>query len=48
MTRLTPTTTALLVVDVQERLAAAMQPARLESVVRNTGILLDAASQLSA
>jgi nicotinamidase-related amidase len=46
MNRLIASTTVLLVVDVQERLAAAMPAARLESVVRNTGILLDAASHL--
>jgi nicotinamidase-related amidase len=46
MNRLTPATTALLVVDVQERLAAAMPPARIEALIRNTGILLDAAAHL--
>jgi nicotinamidase-related amidase len=44
--RLSPATTALLVVDVQERLAAAMADARMEALVRNAGILLDAASHL--
>jgi nicotinamidase-related amidase len=46
MNRLVPGTTALLVVDVQDRLAAAMPAARLEALVRNAGILLDAASHL--
>jgi nicotinamidase-related amidase len=46
MNRLTPATTALLVVDVQERLAAAMPPARMEALTRNAGILLGAASSL--
>jgi len=46
MNRLAPGTTALLVVDVQERLAAAMSSARVETLVRNAGILLDAASHL--
>jgi nicotinamidase-related amidase len=44
--RLSPATTALLVVDVQERLAAAMSAERIAAVVHNTGILLDAASHL--
>lgn len=38
--------TALLVIDIQERLGAAMDPAKLERVVRNTGILLQAAKTL--
>jgi nicotinamidase-related amidase len=46
MNRLTPATTALLVVDVQERLAAAMPEARMEALIRNAGILLDAAAHL--
>jgi nicotinamidase-related amidase len=46
MNRLVPATTALLVVDVQDRLATAMPAARLEALVRNAGILLDAASHL--
>jgi nicotinamidase-related amidase len=46
MTRLRPETTALLVVDVQEKLAAAMPPARVDTLVRNASILLDAASAL--
>jgi nicotinamidase-related amidase len=44
--RLSPGTTALLVVDVQERLVAAMREGRMEVLVRNAGILLDAASHL--
>ena len=36
----------LLVVDVQERLAAAMAPEARESVIRNAGILLQAATRL--
>jgi nicotinamidase-related amidase len=46
MERLVPESTALLVVDVQERLAAAMPEAALERLVANTGILLDAAKIL--
>jgi nicotinamidase-related amidase len=46
MTRLQPETTALLVVDVQEKLAAAMPSARVDTLVRNVGILLDAAVHL--
>ena len=46
MDRLTPASTVLLVVDVQERLAPAMPAARLESLVRSAGILLDAALPL--
>ena len=43
---ITSLTTVLLVVDVQERLAPAMPPARLESLVRSVSILLDAAEAL--
>ncbi len=43
MERLVPESTVLLVVDVQERLAAAMPPNALERLVHNTRILLDAA-----
>jgi nicotinamidase-related amidase len=46
MDRLSPASTALLVVDVQERLAPAMPPARMDALTRNVGILLDAASHL--
>ena len=46
MDRLTVGSTLLLVVDVQERLASAMPPARLDAVLRNAGILLDAAERL--
>ncbi|HUS28605.1 MAG TPA: isochorismatase family protein [Kofleriaceae bacterium] len=37
---------ALLVVDIQERLAAVMQPAVLEQVVRNTVVLIETANRL--
>jgi nicotinamidase-related amidase len=37
---------ALLVIDIQERLAAAMPEAVLAQVLRNTAILIDAAQQL--
>lgn len=37
---------ALVVIDIQERLAAAMVPASLEAVVRNTRILIRAAARL--
>jgi nicotinamidase-related amidase len=47
MERLVPESTVLLVVDVQERLAAAMPPATLERLVTNAGILLDAAARLN-
>ncbi|MCL2726005.1 MAG: isochorismatase family protein [Polyangiaceae bacterium] len=46
MDRLIPETTALFVVDVQEKLAAAMPPAAIENVVHHTSILLDAARLL--
>jgi nicotinamidase-related amidase len=46
MNRLTPATIAFLVVDVQDRLAAAMPAARMEGLTRNAGILLDAAAVL--
>jgi nicotinamidase-related amidase len=46
MDRLTPSSTVLLVVDVQERLAPAMPPARLEALVKNVSILLGAAEAL--
>jgi nicotinamidase-related amidase len=41
--RLEPRSTLLLLVDIQERLAAAMPGATLERLVKNVGILLDAA-----
>jgi nicotinamidase-related amidase len=46
MNRLSPQTTVLLVVDVQERLAAAMPAPRMDALGRNAGILLDAAAHL--
>ncbi len=46
MDRLIPERTCLLVVDVQERLAAAMPEAALAKVVTNTCILLEAAELL--
>lgn len=46
MDRLDPTTTLLLVVDVQEKLAAAMPEDALSMLLKNAGILLDAASAL--
>jgi nicotinamidase-related amidase len=44
--RLTPDSSVLLVVDVQERLAAAMQKEAVDRLVRNVGILLEAAKLL--
>ncbi len=46
MDRLVSDTTALLVVDVQERLAGAMQEGALARLVRNVSLLLDAAKIL--
>jgi nicotinamidase-related amidase len=46
MTRLEPASTLLFVVDVQEKLAAAMPEASLARLVHNTCILLDAAKLL--
>jgi nicotinamidase-related amidase len=46
MERLDPATTVLLVVDVQEKLAAAMPAEAMASVARNIGILLDGAKAL--
>jgi len=48
MQRLNPQTTAVVVVDVQERLAAAMPAAQLQEVVRSASILLEAARLLGA
>ena len=48
MERLRPTSTVVLVVDIQEKLAAAMPPETLAEVVKNTGILLDAAKAVGA
>ncbi len=45
-TRLVRERTALLVVDIQERLCAAMDPQRLDGVRRNTVILLESAKVL--
>ena len=46
MERLVAATTAILVVDVQEKLAAAMPPAALDELVKNAGILLETADAL--
>ena len=46
MERLNPSSTVLLVVDVQEKLAAAMPEEALERLVKNTGILLETARVL--
>lgn len=46
MERLDPRTTLVLVVDVQEKLAAAMPEDALATLVKNTGILLEAAKAL--
>src|SRR5688572_25615361 len=46
MQRLDPASTVLLVVDVQEKLASAMPEETLAALVKNTGILLDAAKIL--
>jgi len=48
MDRLDPSTTLILVVDVQEKLAAAMPPDALAGLVKNTGILLETAKLLGA
>ena len=46
MDRLDPSTTVILVVDVQEKLAAAMPEEALAALVKNTNILLEAAKAL--
>jgi nicotinamidase-related amidase len=46
MERLLPESTAILVVDVQERLAAAMPEAMMAELVKNAGILLETAQAL--
>lgn len=46
MDRLEANTTVILVVDIQEKLASAMPADVLSNVVRNVGILLDAAAEL--
>lgn len=46
MERLLPASTALLVVDVQEKLATAMPAEALAELVKNTGILLETAEAL--
>lgn len=48
MERLRPSSTVVLVVDIQEKLAAAMPPESLAEVVKNTGILIDAAKAVGA
>ncbi len=47
MTRLVPHSSLIAVVDIQERLAAAMPRAALEQMVKNVNILLEAAKALS-
>lgn len=47
MDRLRPASTVLVLVDVQERLAAAMEPAAYGQVLANGALLLDAARILS-
>jgi nicotinamidase-related amidase len=46
MERLVPSDTVILVVDVQDKLAAAMPQARLAGLLRNAGILLETARLL--
>jgi nicotinamidase-related amidase len=46
LARLEPSSSLLCVVDAQEKLAAAMPPASLERLIKNTCILLDAARLL--
>ena len=46
MERLVPAATALLLVDVQEKLGAAMPQAMMSELVKNAGILLETAEAL--
>lgn len=48
MTRLEPKTTAIIVVDIQERLAPAMPPEALQAVIRSSRILIAASKLLGA
>jgi len=48
MNRLEPNETALVIIDVQERLAAAMPKLALDQLVRNVCILIEAAQRLGA
>lgn len=48
MKRLLPKETALVIIDVQERLAAAMPKDALDQLVKNVGILVEAATKLGA
>jgi len=46
--RLVPQSTLVLVIDIQERLAAAMPPAQMEALVRATRIIVEGARLLGA
>src|SRR5262249_61203943 len=46
MERLDPKTTVIVVIDVQDKLAAAMPEDALAALIKNTGILLEAARTL--
>jgi nicotinamidase-related amidase len=48
MTRLLPSKSLVAVIDIQDRLAAAMPADRMERVVRGVGVLLEAAKILGA